>query len=119
MLYEVITIDSAVDVLKSAVSNAAGTPELSALAQSNLAIALLDRGYRRLEANKGAEALADLELAQQYEKQLKGNQPALLRFLLAMAYLEAGNWTKAAAAVITSYSIHYTKLYEGERKMGF
>lgn len=91
-------IDSAVDVLKSAVSNSAGVKSLSSLAQGNLAIALLDRGYRRLQKNKGDEALADLELAKSYAKHLKGNQPALLRFLLAMAYLEAGRWTKANQA---------------------
>ncbi len=91
-------IDSAVDVLKSAVSNAAGAKKLSQIAQGNLAIALLDRGYRRLEKNKGKEALVDLELAKSYAKQLKGNQPVLLRFLLAMAYLEAGQWTKASKA---------------------
>ena len=31
-------------------------------------------------------------------KYLTGNQPLLVRFLLAMAYLETSQWTKAAAA---------------------
>ncbi|MDY0004458.1 MAG: tetratricopeptide repeat protein, partial [Polyangia bacterium] len=91
-------IDAAVDVLKSAVANSVGSKELAPVAQSNLAIALLDRGYRHLDGGKGTEALADLELAQQHESHLKDNQPALLRFLLAMAYLETGNWAKAGAA---------------------
>lgn len=90
-------IDSAVDVLKSAVATSTGSPELNAVAQGNLAIALLDRGNRNLEAGKGAEALADLELAEKHENRLKDSQPALLRLLLAMAYLETGNWSKASA----------------------
>jgi len=91
-------IDNAVSVLKSAVSNAEGSKDLAPLAQGNLAIALLDRGYTNLEKGKGKEAVVDLETAQSYVKRLSGNQPLLVRFLLAMAYLDTGRWSKAAAA---------------------
>jgi tetratricopeptide (TPR) repeat protein len=91
-------IDTAVNVLKSAVSNAEGSKDLAPLAQGNLAIALLDRGYRNLEKGKGKQAVVDLEAAQGYVKRLSGNQPLLVRFLLAMAYLDTGRWAKAAAA---------------------
>lgn len=91
-------IGSAVSVLKSAVATAAGDKQLSEIAQSNLAIALLDRGYQLLEKGKGKTALADLQLARSYVKLMKGNQPILLRFLLAMAYLDTGNWSQAGQA---------------------
>ncbi len=91
-------IETAVSVLKSAVSAAEGTPALAAIAQANLAIALLDRGYQNLEKGKGKQAVEDLETAKTYVKRLKGNQPLLVRFLLAMAYLDTGRWAKAAAA---------------------
>jgi len=91
-------IDSAVKVLKSAVSNAAGSKDLAPLAQGNLAIALLDRGYANLEKGQGAKAVEDLEAARAYVKRLSGNQPLLVRFLLAMAYLDTGRWVKAAAS---------------------
>jgi len=91
-------IDSAITVLKSAVSNAEGSKDLAPLAQGNLAIALLDRGYRGLEKGKGNQAVEDLETAQGYVKHLSGNQPLLVRFLLAMAYLETARWAKAATA---------------------
>lgn len=91
-------IDTAVTVLKSAVSSAEGSKDLAPLAQRNLAIALLDRGYRGLEKGKGKQAVKDLETAQRYVNRLTGNQPLLVRFLLAMAYLETGRWAKAAAA---------------------
>lgn len=91
-------VDTAVAVLKSAVSNAEGSKDLAPLAQGNLAIALLDRGYRGLEKGKGKQAVEDLERAQTYVKRLTGNQTLLVRFLLAMAYLETARWGKAAAA---------------------
>jgi tetratricopeptide (TPR) repeat protein len=89
-------IEAAVTVLKSAVQSAVGNAGLVELAQGNLAIALMDRGYRRLDAGKGPEALTDLEEAKQHIARLKDNQPNLLEFLLAMAYLENGRWAQAA-----------------------
>ncbi len=92
------SIDDAVSVLKSAVSSSEGSDDLAPIAQANLAIALLDRGYRNLEKGKGQQAVADLEIARRYAARLKGNQPLLVRFLLAMALLDTGRWAKAAAA---------------------
>jgi tetratricopeptide (TPR) repeat protein len=89
-------LDEAVDRLEQAIQVARGQPFEHAT-KRNLALASFRRGYERLRARRGAEAVADLEAATRDPSVLAGNEPDVFGFALGLAYLDTGQVARATA----------------------
>ncbi len=91
-------LDDAVEKLTVAVQFSAQVPEVASAAKRNLALALFRRGWRSIKAGKAAEAVADFERATREPALLRGTEPSAFAFSHAIALLENGDNTAAAAA---------------------
>ncbi len=90
--------NQAVNLFRDAVANSMGAKELNRMARENLVGSLLQRGHNLLSEDKGRAAVKDLELARANSKDMTGAKPQLVRFLLAMAYLDIEDWRAANEA---------------------
>ena len=87
----------AVDKLELAVQVSAQDPEIAPAAKRNLALALYRRGWKAMRDGKIAEASADFERAVRDPSLLRGSEPLAFEFSAALAQLDSGKATEAAA----------------------
>jgi len=90
-------LDDAISQLKQAIINTRVDKRSNLVARRDFVALSLVLGSRLLEAGKGDAALAYLEPAIQEAKGLTGTKAAMVRFLLAMAYVDVAKWGKATA----------------------
>jgi len=90
-------LDDAVSQLKQAIINTRSDKHSNQVARRDFVALSLVLGSRLLEAGKGDAALMHLEPASQEAKGLAGSKAAMVRFMLAMAYLDVAKWGKATA----------------------
>ena len=90
-------LDEAIEKLTAAVQFSAQVPEVATAAKRNLALALFRRGWRSIKSNKAGDAVADFERATREPALLQGTEPAAFQFSYALALLEKGDNTEAAA----------------------
>ena len=88
-------LDDAISKLEIAEKLAARNPEVGDAARRNLALASYRRGWRNLAAGKTAAAVNDLQVASREPRLLRGTEPAVFAFSLAIAYLDSGESAKA------------------------
>lgn len=89
-------LDEAVERLEQAAGAARGQP-FERATKRNLALASGRRGYERLRARRGADAVTDLETATRDPSLLQGNEMDAFTFALGLAYLEGGQQSRATA----------------------
>jgi tetratricopeptide (TPR) repeat protein len=89
-------VDEAVDRLEQAAQSARGQ-DFERATKRNLALAYFRRGYDRLRARRGADAVDDLENSVRDPGLLQGNEADTFTFALGLAYLDAGQQSRASA----------------------
>lgn len=89
-------LEGAIDKLEVAVQTAAADPQIGGAAKRNLAIALFRRGWKQMQAGKGAEAAVDFERAVRDPGVLEGSEPLAFEFSYALALLDTGRTADAA-----------------------
>jgi tetratricopeptide (TPR) repeat protein len=102
-------LDDAVERLEQAVAAARNQP-FERAARRNLALATGRRGYERLRARRGADAVQDLETATREPGVLVGTELDAFTFALGLAYLESGQQNRASSI--------FQALGRGEKKEG-